>query len=186
MASAARDMRDHGYQRGYMYDNLARQLDWEVRESELRHAGELRREEAKAAPKVVEQPRVLTREAQKVSLFSVVGFAAVAVMAVLVLFCQVQLTEISSQVVELKSQLTALDVDNAALTVQYQQMYDLSTVKEVAEAAGMAKPTASQIYYVDLSSGDSAVVHQKAEPGVLAKVAASISHGALAMVEYFD
>ena len=185
MASAARDLR---YNRNsYVSDNLARELDREVREREFRHAGELRREEA-AAPKVRTRAaeRPLVRQRQRVSWVSVTGFAAVVVMAVMVLFCYVQLTQISSQVVALKKQLDVLEVDNAALTVQYQQMYDLSTVKEVAEAAGMAKPRASQIYYVDLSSGDSAVVYQQEDPGVLSTAAAHISEGFSALLEYFD
>ena len=185
MASAARDLR---YNRNsYVSDNLARELDREVREREFRHAGEPRREEA-AAPKVRTRAaeRPLVRERQRVSWVSVTGFAAVVVMAVMVLFCYVQLTQISSQVVALKKQLDVLEVDNAALTVQYQQMYDLSTVKEVAEAAGMAKPRASQIYYVDLSSGDSAVVCQQEDPGVLSTAAARISEGFSALLEYFD
>lgn len=185
MASAARDLR---YNRNsYVSDNLARELDREVREREFRHAGEPRREEA-AAPKVRTRAaeRPLVRERQRVSWVSVTGFFAVVVMAVLVLGCYVQLTQISSQVVALKKQLDVLEVDNAALTVQYQQMYDLSTVKEVAEAAGMAKPRASQIYYVDLSSGDSAVVCQQEDPGVLSTAAARISEGFSALLEYFD
>ena len=187
MASAARDLR-YNYN-GYVSDNLARELDREldreVREREFRHAGEPRREEA-AAPKVRTAERPLVRERQRVSWVSVAGFAAVVVMAVMVLSCYVQLTRISSQVVSLKKQLDVLEVDNAALTVQYQQMYDLSTVKEVAEAAGMAKPRASQIYYVDLSSGDSAVVCQQEDPGVLSTAAARISEGFSALLEYFD
>ena len=185
MASAARDLR---YNRNsYVSGNLARELDREVREREFRHAGEPRREEA-AAPKVRTRPveRPLVRQRQRVSWVSVTGFAAVVVMAVMVLFCYVQLTQISSQVVALKKQLDVLEVDNAALTVQYQQMYDLSTVKEVAEAAGMAKPRASQIYYVDLSSGDSAVVYQQEDAGVLSAAAARISEGFSALLEYFD
>ncbi|MDY3281065.1 hypothetical protein [Dysosmobacter sp.] len=188
MASAARDLR---YNRNsYVSDNLARELDRdldrEVREREFRHAGEARREEA--APKVRTRAaeRPLVRERQRVSWVSVTGFAAVVVMAVMVLFCYVQLTQISSQVVALKKQLDVLEADNAALTVQYQQMYDLSTVKEVAEAAGMAKPRASQIYYVDLSSGDSAVVCRQEDPGVLSAAAARVSEGFSALLEYFD
>ena len=41
------------------------------------------------------------------------SFAAVVVMAVMVLSCYVQLTQISSQVVALKKQLDVLEVDNA-------------------------------------------------------------------------
>ena len=188
MASAARDLRYNS--RSAVYGDLAYDLDRELRERELRHAGEAPRTKEvavpAAAPKVRSVSRVQVRERQRVSWVSVAGFAAVVVMAVMVLSCYVQLTRISSQVVSLKKQLDVLEVDNAALTVQYQQMYDLSTVKEVAEAAGMAKPRASQIYYVDLSSGDSAVVYQQSDPGVLSRLLTSLHHGFYAVVEYFN
>ena len=72
------------------------------------------------------------------------------------------------------------------LTTQYEQMYDLETVKSAAEAAGMSKPSNSQIYYVDLSDGDSAVVYQKEEPDILSRLLTSLNHGIYTVVEYFD
>ena len=50
----------------------------------------------------------------------------------------------------------------------------------------MSKPSNSQIYYVDLSDGDSAVVYQQEEPGVLSRLLTSLNHGIYAVVEYFD
>lgn len=184
MASAARDLRH--YDRNGVYGNLAYDLDRELRERELRHAGEARREDARPVPQVRSISRVQVRQRQRVSLFSVAGFTAVVVMAVMVLFCYVQLTEISSEVVHLKSQLAVLETDHAALFTQYQQMYDLSTVKEAAEAAGMGKPSSSQVYYVDLSDGDSAVVYQQEDAGILSRVMASIHQGVYTVMEYFD
>jgi hypothetical protein len=58
-------------------------------------------------------------------------------------------------------------------------------VKEVAEAAGMTKPSSSQVYYVDLSDGDSAVVYRQEEPGVLSRLLTSLNHGVYAVLEYF-
>jgi hypothetical protein len=127
---------------------------------------------------------VQVREAQRVSVLSVAGFTAVAVMAVMVLMSYVQLTALSTDVVRLKNQLVALETENVTLTAEYQQMYDLSAVKEAAAAAGMAKPVASQVHYVDLSNGDNAVVYATEEPSVLNKVAASLHHGISAVVEY--
>jgi phosphoserine aminotransferase len=63
---------------------------------------------------------------------------------------------------------------------------DALFVKEAAAAAGMAKPVASQVHYVDLSNGDNAVVYATEEPSVLNKVAASLHHGISAVVEYFN
>ena len=55
-----------------------------------------------------------------------------------------------------------------------------------AEEAGMTKPSGSQVFYLDLSEGDSAVVFQQQEPGVLDKLLDSLNHGVYAAVEYFS
>ena len=50
----------------------------------------------------------------------------------------------------------------------------------------MSKPSSSQIYYIDLSDGDSAVVYQQSEPGVLSRLLTSLHHGFYTVVEYFN
>ena len=65
-------------------------------------------------------------------------------------------------------------------------MLDLASVKEGAQAAGMSKPSASQIYYIDLSGGDSAVVYQQEDPSTLSRLLTSLHHGIYTVVEYFD
>lgn len=185
MTSAARDT---SHYRSGVYGNVAYDLERELRESELRHAGERRREAASRAKEEVRVrslPRVRVRERQHVSPLSVAGCLAVAAMAVLVLFSYVQLTALSSDVVDLRSQLSVLKTDNRTLTAQYQQMYDLSTVKEVAEAAGMSKPGTSQVYYVDLSDGDSAVVYQQKKSGIFTGIGRVLRQGAASIAEYF-
>lgn len=188
MAVAARREFSAQYNNSLVYGNLAYELERDVREHDLRHAGELTREEA--APRARTETRTAAaaqvREAQRVSLLSVAGFLAVAVMAVMVLMNYVQLTAISSDVVSLKNQLSALETKNVTLTAEYQQMYDLSAVKEAAAAAGMAKPVSGQVHYVDLSSGDSAVVYQTETPGILSRLVTSLHHGVYAVVEYFN
>ena len=185
MASAARELRYHS---GRAVDgSLARDLDWELRERELRHAGEAPRhqEQVRQQPKVHAAPKVLVRERQKVSLFSLLGFAAVAGLAVLVLMSYIQLTALASDTVALKKQLSTLETEHATLTAQYEQMFDLTTVREAAEAAGMTKPSTSQICYLDMAGGDSAIVYQQEEPSVLSSVLTSLNHGVYAVVEYF-
>lgn len=183
MAAATRELRYGG---NSVYGNLAYDLDREVRERELRHAGEPRREKAHPAPQVRSISKVQVRERQRVSWMAVVGFSTVIMLAVLVLMSYVQLTVLSSSVVQMKSQLSSLQTQNVTLTAQYEKMYDLSTVKEVAEAAGMSKPTSSQIYYIDLSNGDNAIVYQEKDAGVLSRLLTSLNHGFYAVVEYFD
>ena len=76
--------------------------------------------------------------------------------------------------------------NHRSLTAQHEQMFDLATVKEEAEAAGMRKPSSSQIYYIDLSEGDSAVVYQQEESNLLSRLLTSLNHGIYAVVEYFE
>lgn len=186
MSSAARELRYNS--RSAVYGDLAYDLDREVREHALRHAGEAprRREAVQEKPRVRSVEKVQVRQRQKLSVFSLLGFAAVIGMAVLVLMSYIQLTELSAEAVTLRGQLAVLETENVTLTAKYEQMFDLNTVKEAAEAAGMDKPSNSQIYYIDLSSGDSAVVYQRSDPSVLSRLLTSLNHGIYTVVEYFD
>lgn len=185
MAVSARELRYRS--RSAVDGSLARDLDWAVRERELRHAGEVPRpREAAEAPKVRTVPRVQLRQAEKVSLLAVAGFMAVAVLALVVLAHYIQLTQLSAEAVELKGELASLQTENEILTAQYEQLFDLASVREAAEAMGMTKPSSSQIYYIDLTEGDSAVVYQEARPGLWDRIRSSLRHGMYAVVEYFD
>jgi len=188
MASAAHDLR---YRSNYGVDgSLARDLDWAVRERELQHAGEAPRHQeqvlVREQPKEQVRTHVRVRERQQVSMVSVAGFAAVIAMAVVLLMSYINLTVLAADTVALKGQLETLRTEHAALSAEYEQMFDLATVREAAEAAGMTKPGASQICYLDLSEGDSAVVYQKEDPGVLNRALTSLNHGVYAVVEYFE
>ena len=72
MASAARDLR----YRQSVDGSLARELDWAVRERELRHAGEAPRRRERETERIRAIPRVELRQRQHVSLFSVFGSSA--------------------------------------------------------------------------------------------------------------
>ena len=72
-----------------------------------------------------------------------------------------------------------------ALLTRYEKTFDLTTIKEAAAAAGMAKPSASQVYYIDLSEADSVVVYQQKSQNVLARALTSLGNGVCAVVEYF-
>ena len=173
-----------------MDGSLAHDLDWAVRERELRHAGEAprhqEREAVRQTPKVQEKPRVQVREKQHLSVVNLLGMGAVIAMAVLLLMSYIQLTVLAADTVELKTQLERLESENVRLTAQYEQMFDLATVKESAEAAGMVKPSASQIGYIDLSEGDSAVVYQRENTSVLSTALTSLHHSVYTVVEYFN
>ena len=188
--AAARELRYNS--RSAVYGDLAYDLDREVRERALRHAGEAPRHQTageavpKATPRVRSLSKAQVRQRQKVSVLSVLGMGAAIGLAVMVLMGYIQLTIISDEVVSLQNQLEELQTENVTLTAQHEQMFDLATVKEVAEAAGMSKPSSSQIYYIDLSEGDSAVVYQQEESNLLSRLLTSLNHGIYAVVEYFE
>jgi len=110
------------------------------------------------------RPKVRVREAGAVSLFAVCGFAAVAVMAVLILMSYVQLASISSQVVALESQMTQLKSEEAILRSRYEQAYDLSAIESALTANGsMSRPQAGQMIYVNMTEPDSVEVYGSGE-----------------------
>ena len=185
LVAATRELRYNN--RNAVYGNLAYDLDREVREHELRHAGEAqRRQEAvRERPKIRSLSKAQVRQRQKISILSVLGVGAAIGLSVLVLLYYIQLTTISDEVVALQHQLAELKTENVSLTAQHEQMFDLATVKEVAEAAGMSKPGSSQVYYIDMSEGDSAVVYQQ-EEGIASRLLTSLNHGIYAVVEYFE
>lgn len=183
MAAAARDTRYRGRQP--VNGSLAYDLDYAVRERELRHAGEAPRAREKVRAKVREAPRVLVRARQVVSPLALLSVASIMGLALLVLMSYVQLTKLSAETVKLQNQLEELEAENVNLTAQYQRMFDMASVKEAAEAAGMRKPSSTQMGRLDLSAGDSAVAYRQKEPGLFSRLLSSLHGGVYAVVEYF-
>ena len=138
-----------------MYDgSAARQLE---QEEVLRPRPLVRPRE-----RAVVRPKVRVREEGIVSPFAVVGFLAVLVFAVLLLFSYVQLAVISDQVVSLRSDLTGLKTEEAKLRAQYELAYDLDAIQESLTTSGtMVEPQNGQTVYVDLSEPNTVKVFQQ-------------------------
>lgn len=149
---------------------------------EERRAEPVRAPRRTAAPSA--RPRV--RERQKVSGVLLLGFSALAAMVVLVLMSYAQLTSISSDVVGMQKELKTLQTEHVALLTQYERTFDLETVKAAAAAAGMNKPSSSQINYIDLSAPDSVEVCETQNVSVLSRVFTSLGQGVCSVVEYFS
>lgn len=112
----------------------------------------------------IARPKVAVRPAGKVSLFAVAGFAAVAVMAVLILMSYIQLSAISGKVVELNSDMTRLQSEEATLRARYELAYDLGAIEKAVTSDGsMGRPQAGQMVYVDLTEPDSVVLYDQAK-----------------------
>lgn len=113
----------------------------------------------------VVRPKVQVREAGKVAPFAVCGFAAVAVLAVLILMSYVRLASISTELVTLENQMVELKSEEATLRARYEQAYDLAAIEQSVTADGsMSRPQAAQMVYVDLTEPDSVVVYDNGEP----------------------
>lgn len=179
---------------GAVDGNLARKLDRRELERALDNSGRMdfdqlyeRRPETEAerSARRRAQVKASVRPAQKVSPLVVLGFLAVGSLMVVLLLCYIQLNTISRSIVAMKAEISALEVEQVQLTTQYEQAFDLSTVKAAAEAAGMSQPSDSQVYYISLPGEDQAVAHS-AENGVLDKFFAFLGRGIYAAAEYFD
>lgn len=178
----------------YVSGNLAYDYDYLEREQRRRAEREQREyaERRARTPTPRPQPRRRAvappkrRERIRTSPMLVIGFVTSLIMVVMLLGCYAQLATLSNEVVREQKALAALEEEHVRLVARYERTFDLTAIKEAAEAAGMAKPSASQIYYVDLSAPDSVVLYERAETSVFGRAAASVKWDVASIVEYFN
>ncbi len=135
--------------------------------------------------RTISRPKVAVRPAERLSVTAVLGFAVAGLMLVLVLMGYVRLTALSDSVVSLQKELAVLETENVTLTAAYERTFDLETLESAAAAAGMSKPSPSQIYYLDMTAPDSASVYAAENGNVLDKIFSSLGKGVYSVVEYF-
>jgi hypothetical protein len=148
---------------------------------------EVQRPVPKARPdrKPAARPQVEVRQAGVVSPFAVIGFMAVGVFAVLLLLTYVQLHASSDSVVSLRSQVTQLEADYAALSAQYEQVFDMEHL-QAAVGVTMIRPSKEQITYLDLSQPDSVILHaQSPKTGGVSGLVQGAQEIFYSLVEYF-
>lgn len=116
-----------------------------------------------ALPRIRTRERAAAREharvrpAGYVAPTAVLGFALVAVMAVFLLSCYAQITQVSDQIVHLRREGETLAEENAKLRTQYELCFDLKTVEEQVAASGtMVQPQPGQIVTLSITESDSA------------------------------
>jgi len=154
---------------GVIDGNLARKLDRRELERRLDNSGQMdfdqlyhrqRMTDAERRSKQRARVKASIRPAQHVSPLAIAGTLCVAVLMVVLLLCYVKMNTISRSIVSMKTQITKLEVEQVSLLTQHEQAFDLSTVKEAAEAAGMTQPSDSQVFYIRLPGEDQATVHK--------------------------
>ena len=168
MASSTRRPRKKYDTPGTANDNLARKLDSRELELRLERSGQVdfdqqyrqRREtEAERRSRQRAKAKAAVRPAQKVNILAVLAFFGIAALTVGVLLCYIQLNAISRNIVRMKTEITALEVEQVGLLTKYEQSFDLTSVKEAAESYGMVQPSESQIYNIELPGANQAVSH---------------------------
>ena len=129
------------------YGNLAYDLDSLARQRQLEDAGVMpeRQRQPQAAPRRRSAPRAQVRP--HASPVTVACLAVLVGLVMVLMLGYVQLTKTGAEISHLKNQLNDLNGEHVQLVTTYERTFDLTTIKEVAEAAGMAKPTAGQILY---------------------------------------
>lgn len=154
---------------GVVEGNLARKLDSRELERRLDSSGQMdfdqlyhrqRMTDAERRSKQRAKVKAAVRPAQHVSLAAVAGVLCVAGLMVVLLLCYIKMNTISRSIVSMKAQITQLEVDQVSLLTRHEQAFDMSTVKEAAEAAGMTQPSDSQVFYIRLPGEDQATVHK--------------------------
>ena len=153
------------------------------REEEYQPAPQPRRREQPRRQEV-KRTQVEVRQAGAVAPFAVVGFIAVAIFAALVLFSHAQSTVLNAEIVELRGQLTTLEAENAKLSAQYEQVFDMTAIQS-AVGEGMARPAASQVVYLDLSEPDTVVVFDKIKDNRVMDALKNVGQVLGDMIEYF-
>ena len=102
-----------------------------------------------------------------------------------ILFCQMQLTELNTEVSKANTKLDELTAENVSLTTKQVNSLDMNQVEEYAtDKLGMVKLDNSQIEYVTLTNPDTVTV---AESGLsLDTLFAGLARSFSAIVEYIS
>lgn len=142
--------------------SAAYQLDYDGSAARVRQPRPEHRPQVQPRRPVAPRPRVQVRPAGSVSLLAVVGFAVVAVCAALLLVANARLMVINDETVSLRTELKALQAEEATLLAQRDRAYDLDAIEAQLTASGaMVKPQPSQVTYLNADQPDSVVKYGK-------------------------
>ena len=157
-----------------VYGNLAYDLDTLASQRQLEEA---------ARPERKPQPQQAPRH--RVSPLVLCAMGALAAMAVVLVMGYIQLMAVTGSISDLQEQVSQLEDQRVSLVMDYERTFDMAKIKEAAEAAGMKKPTAGQVEYVELGGGSKAEVYQAESDSLLSRLTHSVKNGVGALVEYF-
>lgn len=131
------------------------------------------------------RPRRKPQQGYSISVFSIVGFIAVAIMAVLVLTAYVGYTDAAAETMRYKNRIEELSAQERKLTVAYEQTFDINEIENYARnVLGMDKPARDQVGSAATGSYDRAIVYSQSDSGTGSPVRGLLSFIA-SLTEYF-
>ena len=141
------------------------------------------KQESKRNLRAVPTSRRRRRPSFGLSLPVCIGIVGIA--AVYILFCQMQLTQLTAQVSTQNDTLDELTAENVSLSSKKINSMDMAQVEEYATTKlGMVKLDNSQIEYVELTNPDTVTVaHSEAS---LDKLLARQAHSFSALLDYIN
>ena len=169
---AERRYRTYGslaYQPELERDNALRQPAVRTAQRTQRRPEIERRPRIQPRERVAARPQVRVRAQDAVAPFSVAGFAAVLVCALLLVMATAQLAAVNNDIVTLRSEMSGLQEEERQLQAQYEVAFDLEAIEAEFEGDGsMVRPGAGQTVYLDMGGGDSVVYYEGAGTGLSA------------------
>lgn len=130
-----------------------------------------------------EVPAPRRRKKAKVCGAALACLGVIGVVAVYILFCQMQLTQLTAQVSAQTAKLDELTAESVSLSSKQAYSLDMNEIEDYAvKNLGMVKMETSQIEYVELTNPDTITV---AQSGVsLDALFAGLARSFSAVVEY--
>ncbi|WP_283673493.1 hypothetical protein [Butyricicoccus sp. Marseille-Q5471] len=126
------------------------------------------------------QPRRRKKGVVRPDLMACIGI--VAVVSVFILFCQMNLTQLTAEVAQTNEKLEELTAESVSLTTKQTYNLNMDEIEAKAVGLGMVKMDNAQIEYVELTNPDSITVK---ESGVsLNALFSGLAKSFSAVVEY--
>lgn len=147
----------------------------------------VRRPRENRLPQDRPQVRPRTRTRSQSPLILIMEVAAAAVVLLLVVFSQMKLYEVSSQVSTLQQRFSSVQEEQALLRSRYDSAVDLAAIEAIAvEQLGMSRSAAGQTVYVNLSGSDRAEVLTNAGGGIFSDIARTVREAFSNLGEYLS
>lgn len=128
-------------------------------------------------------PAVRVRTKQAVAPMAIVGYVCAAVLLIFTLMAKIQLTEVTDQSAKLEEKLASLKVDQNRMLINYEKAFNTTEIETYATTQlGMQRARDDQVYYLDSTVPDKAVVIEAADSDSLA---ARIRAALDSLAEYF-